>query len=50
MFVFALTLHCRTLQVQIYGIIREINKKKHGKIRINFWYCKYLIDYERYRH
>lgn len=29
MFVFALTLHCRTLQVQIYGIIREIDKKKN---------------------
>nr|DAT40457.1 MAG TPA: hypothetical protein [Caudoviricetes sp.] len=31
MFVFALTLHCRTLQVQIYGIIRETNKKNTEK-------------------
>lgn len=36
MFGFALTLHCQTLQVQIYGIIRETNKKKHGKIRVDF--------------
>ena len=46
MFGFALTLHCQTLQVQRYGIIRDINKKKHGNFRVEFFIVSNLVDYE----